>query len=167
MIALHLTDLKSFMNELLKTDTFDHFLLQEAVITSAATYVIDGHINKDFYSESELEELGLTGYPALPFSFLRQNCFDLIKGKKAPDSFRFVFELSPENLSRTLESVQSSYTAADLSGVFINLRFQNQLLTLTTGISYRIFSVDKSLDSAWDALVKRFLSQHKISFEEL
>jgi hypothetical protein len=167
MIALRLTDLKSFMNELLRTETFDHFLLQEAVIVSAATYVIDGHITKDFYSAQELEELGLAGCSVLPFSFLRGSCFDLIKGKKTPASFRFVFELSPENLRRTLESVHSSYTASDLSGVFINLKFQNQMLTLTTGISYRIFSTDKSLDVEWDTLVKKFLTMHQIAFEEL
>jgi hypothetical protein len=167
MLALQLSDIKNFMNTLLRTDTFDHFLLSEARITSAATYVIDGHVTKDFYSAEESEELGLSGCPALPFSLLRGNCFDLIKGKKAPVSFRFVFELSPENLQRTLEKVHSSYTASDLSGMFINLKFQDQLLTLTTGISYRIFSADKSLDNEWDSLVRRFLTQHGISFEEL
>lgn len=167
MIALQLTDLKGFMNTFLKADTFDHFLLQEAVITSATTYIIDGHITKDFYTENELEELQLTGYPMLPFSMLRGNCFDLIKGQKAPAAFRFVFCLSPENLRKTLVAVSSSYTESDLSGVFFNLKFQNQMLTLTTGISYRIFSTDKSLDAEWDKLMKRFLSQHQISFEEL
>jgi hypothetical protein len=142
-------------------------LLQEAVIVSAATYVIDGHITKDFYSAQELEELGLSDYSVLPFSFLRGSCFDLIKGKKTPASFRFVFELSPENLRRTLDSVRSSYTVSDLSGVFINLKFQNQMLTLTTGISYRIFSADKSLDAEWDTLVIKFLTRHQIAFEEL
>jgi hypothetical protein len=78
-----------------------------------------------------------------------------------------VFELSPENLRRTLESVHSSYTVSDLSGVFINLKFQNQMLTLTTGISYRIFSADKSLDAEWDTLVKKFLTRNQIAFEEL
>jgi hypothetical protein len=167
MLALQLTDVKGFMNTLLRTDTFDHFLLQEAVITTAATFVIDGHLTDGFYSTEELDGFGLTGCPLLPFSMLRGSCFDLIKGKKTPLSFRFVFELSPENLRKTLASVQSSYTPADLSGVFINLKYQNALLTLTTGISYRIFSTDRSLDAEWDALVKRFLSLHGIAYEAL
>ena len=50
--------------------------------------------------------------------------------------------------------------------MFINLKFQQKKLLLTTGISYRIFSVDKS-DQEWDSLVKRFLTAHEISFEEL
>jgi predicted fused transcriptional regulator/phosphomethylpyrimidine kinase len=78
-----------------------------------------------------------------------------------------VLALSPENLHRTLESIGSSFTEDDISGVFLNIRYQNQLLSLTTGISYKIFSVDKTLDAEWDRLVKQFLKQHEISFSEL
>lgn len=167
MIALELTDVKDFMNKLLRSDTFDHFLLQEAAIINGASFVIDGYVNQSFYTESEIEELGITGYRIMPFSMLRQQCFDLIKGKKTPTSFKFVFLLSPENLERTLSSLQSSFTINDITGVFLNLKFQNQLLTLTTGISYNIFSPDKSLENEWDQLVRRFLAQHEIDFEEL
>ena len=167
MIALELTDIKDFMNKLLRTEVFDHFLLQEAVITSGASYVIDGHITKGYYTDEEVETMGISGYKMLPFSQLRGNCFDLIKGKKTPNSFKFVFLLSPENLKKTLASSGSSYTENDISGVFLNLKYQNQLLTLTTGISYNIFSTDKSLESNWDKLVCRFLYQNDIKFEEL
>lgn len=166
MLALKLTDIKDFMTKLLRSDIFDHFLLQEADILTGASFVIDGHINKDFYSSEELEALGLTDHKALPFSMLRTQCFDLIKGKKTPSSFKFIFLLSPDNLSRTLASVQSSYTVSDISGMFLNLRYQNQLLLLTTGVSYTIFSTDKSLEAEWDKLVRRFLIQHEIAFEE-
>lgn len=167
MIALELTNIKSFMNKLLTTTTFDNFLLQEAIIQSSAAFVIDGHLQKGFYSQEELEELHLTRDNVLPFSMLRANCFDLIKGKKAPSSFKFVFMLSSDNLEKTLNSLGSSYTIHDLSGVFMNIKYPNQLLTLTTGISYRIFSTDKSLEQEWDKLVMKFLKQHEISFEEL
>ena len=53
MLALELTNVKDFMNKLLKSETFDNFLLQEAVITSAASYVIDGHIHDGFFSSEE------------------------------------------------------------------------------------------------------------------
>ena len=167
MIALELTDIKDFMNKLLRTEVFDHFLLQEAVITSGASYIIDGHITKGYYTDEEVETMGISGYKMLPFSLLRGNCFDLIKGKKTPNFFKFVFLLSPENLKKTLASSGSSYTENDISGVFLNLKYQNQLLTLTTGISYNIFSTDKSLESNWDKLVCRFLYQNDIKFEEL
>lgn len=167
MIALELTNTKDFMNKLLKTETFDNFLLQEAVIASAASYVIDGHINSGFYSENELEELGFTNLKMLPFSSLRGNCFDLIKGKKAPSSFKFIFLLSPDNLVKTISASGSSFTPNDISGVFLNIKYQNQLLSLTTGVSYNIFSPDKSLENYWDSAVKKFLFNNEIAFEEL
>ena len=57
MISIELTDTKDFMNKLLRTEIFDNFLLQEAVITKAASYVIDGHLQKGFYSSTELEAI--------------------------------------------------------------------------------------------------------------
>ena len=129
--------------------------------------MIDGHIHPDFYTSEEMEELEITDCDFLPYALLRGNCFDLIKGKKTPSSFKFVLLLSPKNLERTLSSIQSSFTGNDITGVFLNIRFQKQQLTLTTGISYRIFSVDKTLDNEWDRLVKQFLKQHEIAFEEL
>lgn len=167
MIALELTNVKDFMNTLLRSEVFDHFLLQEAVITSAASYVIDGHITPGFFQEEELDELKLTNNSILPFSMLKNNCFDLIKGKKTPSAFKFIFLLSSDNLNRTLASCGSSYTANDITGMFLNIKYQNQLLTLTTGVSYRIFSTDKSLDASWDKLVLKFLSQNNIAYEEL
>ena len=167
MLALTLTNTKDFMNKFLKSEMFDHFLLQEGVVVSSASYVIDGTITKGFYTEAETEELGIKDLHFLPFSMLRPRIFDLIKGKKAPSSFKFVLMLSPDNQKRTIERIDSSYTPADISAMSMNIKFQNQMLTLTTGISYRIFSTDKTLEPEWDKFVRQFLSQHDISFEVL
>ena len=167
MLALALTNKKDFMNKFLKTEIFDHFLLQEGIVVSFASYVIDGTITKGFYTDTEAEELGIKTFHFLPFSMLRPRIFDLIKGKKAPSSFKFVLMLSPENQKRTMERIGSSYTPADISAMSMNIKFQNQMLTLTTGISYRIFSTDKTLEQEWDKFVRQFLSQHDISFEVL
>ena len=98
---------------------------------------------------------------------LKTNCFDLIKGKKTPSAFRFVFLLSPENMEKTLNAVGSSYKPADVTGMYINLKYQNQLLSLTTGIAYNIFSTDKTLENEWDKMVVKFLKQHEIEYEEI
>lgn len=167
MIALELTDIKDFMNKLLRSEVFDHFLLQEGVITTGVTYTINGQITKGFYSEEEIEESHLEGCRFLPFSMLRTNCFDLIKGKKTPSAFRFVFLLSPRNMEKTISAVGSSYQVSDVTGMYINIKYQNQLLSLTTGIAYNIFSTDKTLENEWDKMVMKFLKQHEIEFEEI
>lgn len=166
MIALELTDIRDFMNKLLGTDTFDHFLLQEVLIQKDASYHLDGRVNPGFYTDEEQEILGIKGFSFLPFSMLRPQCLTVFKGKRKPLSFKFVFLLSPPNLEKTLASFKSSFTVSDISGIFFNLHYQSDRLLLTTGISYRIFSPDKSLDHEWDRLMKLFLRQKEISFEE-
>lgn len=167
MTALELTDIGDFMNKLLRTDAFDHFLLQEASISAGATYIIDGHITEGYYTDEELEDQSLKGLRMLPFSYLRGKCFDLIKGRKTPTSFKFIFLLSPENLANTLRSLDSSFSPEDISGIYINIKYQNQLLTLTSGVSYATYSMDRSLEGGWDRLVTRFLSQKGISWEAI
>ncbi len=167
MIALELTEVKTFMNKLLCSDVFDNFLLQEATIQGAISYHIEGALHTDFYSTEELEIEQLTGLPFLPYGKVRTQCFDLIKGKRTPSYFKFVLLLSPSNLQKTLQQTGNSLTPADVSGMFLNLKFQNNKLTLTTGVSYRIFTVDKQLEREWDALIQRFLTNHGIEFLSL
>lgn len=167
MIALTLPEVKIFMNKLLCSDIFDNFLLQEAIIQGAITYHINGTLHQDFYSMEELEAEQLTGLSFLPYRKVRTQCFDLIKGKRTPSYFKFVLLLSPANLEKTLQQTGSSFTSQNISAIFLNLKFQNKKLLLTTGISYRIFTTDKSLEQEWDILIKKFLKNHQIMFEEL
>ena len=167
MLALQLPEVRIFMNKLLCTDCFDHFLLQEATIQNSISCHIEGTFHPDFYSDEELETMHLKGLSFIPYGHVRTQCFDLIKGKRTPTFFKFVLLLSPENLERTLKQTGSSLSSADVSAVFINLKFQNNELLLTTGISYRIFTTDKTLDYEWDRLIKRFLKNHEIAFFEL
>lgn len=167
MIALNLIDVKDFMHKLLCTEIFDHFLLRETTICGSCTWNMDGSIHTDFFSAEELEEQGLTELSYVPFGQVRPQCFQLIKGRRVPSYFKFVFLLSPTNLTRTLAKTHSSFLPDDITGMFINLKFQHGKLLLTTGISYRIFSVDKSLEQEWDSLIQRFLKNHEIIFEEL
>lgn len=167
MLVLQITNVKDFMHKLLCTDTFDRFLLSEAAIKGKGSYVIDGHPVPDFYSREEQEELGIAGLPCLPFGLLRENCFSLIRGTHTPTSFRFVFQLSPDNLARTLAAGASGLTTSDVNAVCLNIRFQDGSLTCTTGISYRSFIPHHILDQEWDALLQRFFNSHEVPFTEL
>ena len=167
MIALQFADIKDFMNKLLCTELFDHFLLPEATISTFATHTIDGHLHPDFFSPED-EQYDLLKQTAIsPFSLLRPICFQLIKGNRTPLGFKFVFQLSPENQRRTVEKSGSSFKTEDITGMFLNLKYQDQKLTCTTGISYRTFSMDKSLEQEWDRLVTVFFKNHKIPYEVL
>ena len=167
MIALEFVDIKDFMHRLLCTDLFDHFLLPEATITTYVAHTIDGHLHPDFFSPED------AGYDALlqtaisPFSLLRPVCYQLIKGNRTPLGFKFVFQLSAQNQQRTIEKSGCSFQTEDITGMFLNIKYQDRKLTCTTGISYRTFSMDKSLEQEWDRLITVFFKNHKIPYELL
>ncbi len=167
MTALSILNVKEFMNVLLRSDVFDSFLLSEGSITTYMTFHLDGHSKADFFSPEDEAYALVSQESYVPFSLVRPACFDLIKGKRAPSSFQFVFQLSSDNQARTLASIGSSFSTGDISGMYLNLKYHNMQLTCTTGVSCRVFSMDKSLEQSWDELVKRFLKSHQLAFEEL
>ncbi len=167
MTALSILNIKDFMNILLRSDAFDNFLLSEGSITTYMAFFLDGRPKAGFFNTEDEEYARLSQESYVPFSLVRPACFDLMKGHRPPSSFHFIFQLSKENQARTLASIGSSFSAEDVSGMYMNLKYQNQQLTCTTGVSCRVFSLDKSLEHAWDDLVKRFLKAHRIPFEEL
>lgn len=165
MIALKITDIGTFINKLLKEGMCDHFLLQEAVITQAATFTIDGSLQADYFDSEETENLQLQDLSYVPFSLMRPHCLKLMQGKKKPLYFKFVFLLSPANQLNTVERAGTSFLPEDVSGMYLHFTYKNETLTCTTGISYRKFSLDKTLDQEWDLLVPVFLRKNGIAAE--
>ena len=165
MKAFCIKDQKQFMNHLLKSELFDHFLLAEATIHGAISYSVDGHINREFFDAEELAALTADGSEYLPFSYFRPICYELIRGKHTPLYMKFVFLLSRTNAKKTIVSADAGLTSEDVSGIFLNLTFRDGHLVLTTGVSYRTFTLDRSFDNAWDTLAARFLSSHGIDFD--
>ena len=78
MRSWKILDVKKFMNIMLCREAFDTLLLAEASITGGVSYVIDGHLTEDFYSEQELEEMGLdVPQITLLFQHLEQKGFHI------------------------------------------------------------------------------------------
>ena len=46
MVSVEITGIKEFMNKLLNSEAFDSFYLEEAVIATFNTFIIDGHLIK-------------------------------------------------------------------------------------------------------------------------
>ncbi len=166
MLALQITSMKIFMNQLLNSDTFDSFLLEEAVISTANTYTIDGHINKDFYPAEERDTEHLP-YDLQPWREIKGLCFNLIKGKHTPLYFKFVLHLKPEAVKSLLEKELSAIDSSHVKAFVLNIRYDGTTATLTTGTSYHTFVMSKEPDSIWDNALLHFLSQKEIPCENL
>lgn len=165
MIALQIQEIKSFMNKLLLSQTFDNFLLVEGHITTYNTFHIDGRLQKDFFTAQEIEEGNLTHRTFSLWKEVRPFCLELIKGKKTPLGFRFTFQLSEENTKKLLcASGITSLTPENVSGLLFNVRYDHNGLSCITATNLNLFTLDKSLEHAWDDMLKRFLKQQEISF---
>ena len=177
MILLKITDIKLLMQKLLSENetAFDSFLLSEAVIRMSSTYVFDGHINKDFYSSEELEELETAAQSKgrifsdqmVRWSQTKLQAFSIIKGKKTPSTFSFVFYLAKENINKFTLGLSGEVSPESIAGLMLKINYDGSTLTISTGSALNIFSLDKTVDKAWDEMVKKFISSLEINYEEL
>ncbi len=161
MIALKLLEVKECMSKLLLSDTFDSFLFIEGEIVTFSTFSIDGFLKKEFF------EKDMT--PSRTYALwkdIREYAFSLIKGKRTPLSFHFVFGLSETNITRLLQQ-QLTFQPQDVQGLYLNLKYDGQNLTCVTGTSMRLFTLDKSLEEAWDQMVQKFFLKKEIRAEVL
>ena len=142
MLALKITDVKDFMNKLLIGEVFDRFSLVEASVTTFNTFTINGKLHYDFFdtdTKAAFEE-NSTEYSL--WHDVKPYCFSIIRGRRTPLNFRIV-------------------------SFYLNIRYKNQSLLCTTGVSYTSFSPDKRLEHLWDDSMTVFLSSHHIPCEKL
>ena len=166
MIALQILSLKQFMNHLLVTDTFDHFDLEEAVISTACNFHIDGHINREFFedqTEGATQEL-----PEFrPWSEIKGLAFDLIKGKRTPLFFRFTLHLNGTETAALLEREQCDVPAAQVKTLALNIRYDGSTAVLTTATAFHTFLLSKEPDVIWDKYLQGYLDAKGIEYSIL
>ena len=162
MRVYRLFDNKNVMAHILTKDTFDNFLLSEVKISGKASLHLTGSPASGFFSEEELDERGYVTY-----GVLRPICLEMIKGTKTPESFTFMFLLPSKELEGFLDETESTLQPFDVENLSFLVRFKDGELTLTTGSAFKIFTMDKSINDAWEKWVQNFLHEKGISFEEI
>lgn len=164
MISLKINNTKAFMNHMLLQNTFDHFWVKEASIETFYTITIDGSRKKDFYTPEELEEAN-TFTQLITWAECKNICLEMMKGKKVPLSFHFVLKLSPKNTEKIISATDTALTTLDVSGLYLNISFENAGVTAITGTSLNTFTMDKSVDHAWDEMIKKFFTKHNLDYD--
>ncbi len=168
MIALEIKITKNMMNALLLSEQFDSFLVEEAVITTYNTFHIDGHLVREYYSNEEWAHLEAE-YPSTIFSSwkeIRPHCFQLIKGKKTPASFKVVLHAAPALIEKIAANPECGVAANLIRSLVLNIRYENGKVTCITGSAFTTFVMDKSVERLWDAYVRQFLSGLGLDFEQ-
>ena len=160
MIALALTDVKECMGKLLLSETFDPFYFIEGEIVTFSTFTMDGYLKKDFYNDENVPEREYALWKDV-----REFCFSIIKGKRTPLSFKFILGLSDSNIEKLLLQQELDFKPQDVRGLYINLKYDGQNLQCITGTAMNLFTMDKSLEQAWDKMVQKFFTQKEIKYE--
>lgn len=167
MLALEITALKPFMNGLLAGDLFDTFLLEEAEIATANTFHIDGRLNRDFFPEEEWTDSSIRPYEFAPWKDLKGVCFDLIKGKRTPSRFQFVFQLMPKHTASILEKGNAAIAPNLVKAFVLTVRFNGEKAILCTGTSFTTFVPDKEPERLWDEACKQYFYKKGIACEPI
>lgn len=142
---------KPSMSHLLLKDTFDQFSFIEGEITTFNTFTIDGYLQKDFFEEKPEDSHA-------HWKDVREFCFQIIRGKRTPLNFKIILSLAPENFPGFLNQQNvAGFRPEDIQGMYLNLSYDGLNLTCITGISMKTFTMDKSLERAWDDAAKKKL----------
>ena len=167
MKAFQILDIKDFMKELLVKDAFDAFRVSEFSVTTNVSYSIDGEIHPEFNTPDEIATTPSDGETYISWGDIKPFCFSVIKGKQAPLNFKIVFILSKETLAKLLADNNITMSADDIFGLYLNCQYENNSLMCVTGTSLRLFSLDKTLDNAWDTWVAEFLDNNGFTHEAI
>lgn len=153
MICLKIKKTREFMNRFLMTEAFAGFFLVEASVVTAVAYKIDGRIRKDFYTKQEQEEQELPEF--ISWKSFRPQILQMIRGTHTPLFMKLVLACAPEK--------------ADAQNLIRNLlcsvKYENGGVTLTGGVSYQGFSMDKEPEKCWDRELCRLLDSMNLEYE--
>jgi len=156
MKAYRILNHKDFTSQLFLSETFDNFLVTEATFVTAFTSRFDGRLTTPEGNACEFTD----------WRTLRPIALSLLKGKVLPRSIHLVLKLNPENTMKTVESLALGLDPDTVAGLFLNIRYEEEVFTVVTGSSFRSFSPDRTLDPAWAEVVRRFLNHHRLEYEE-
>lgn len=162
MTAFKIEDLKGFTSSLFVGEGLDSWLLREASIVTFNTFSIDGRIRHGYFTEQETERDHIRELS--PWKLVRPFCYSLIRGKRLPESFRITLQLPAGGVERFLKSVQPEFGAEQVGGLYLNIRYEEQILRCVTGISLKVFTMDKRIEQGWDAWMGQFLKEKGIAY---
>lgn len=150
---------KSCMSHLLLKDTFDIFSFIEGEFTTYNKFTINGYIQEDFFDEKPEDTYSRWGK-------IRDFCFQIIRGKRTPLSFKIVLALPDEKLPDFLTAHGlTGYRPDEIQGLYLNFHYDGKQLQCITGTSLHTFTMDKSIEHEWDAEAKSILKCARIDGE--
>jgi hypothetical protein len=151
MISLLIIRQKDLTTQLFGNDGFDRFEVTEAEFVTAFRTRITTDV---------------PGQGGTTWEAVRPVAYRILQGTSLPRKFHIVLKLSASNTVKTLDSYGYAVDEAALPSFFINIIYEREKLRVVSGCSKPSFTLDRGLDEAWDATVKKYLAHKQIDYEE-
>lgn len=166
MVCLKIKNAKQFMQKFLMTEAFADFLLAEARIDTFVRFNIDGYVRKEFYTKEDRELQKFHEYAA--WESIRPQVVQLVKGKRTPLFMKLTLVYTPEKAQESFAKEATASEAGDLIKYLLcTVKYENGMITLTGGVSYQGFTMDKNPEKCWDRALCLFIEQMGLEYEIL
>ena len=162
MISLKILEMNRFMGKLLKGETFDGFLLKEGFLRTNIEYRFQGQLFAEYFDTEEQAKLE---EKYVYWGELRPTVFELIKGKRTPLAFSFTLLLTKNDTTQLLARRQVN-VGEDSPSLFLQIRFEHGTGHMVTGTARNVFTLDKSLEEAWDEEIRQLMKAMELTVEE-
>lgn len=83
----------------------------------------------------------------------------MIKGSRTPLSMKLVFSMPRHSIESFIAKNVLNTRSDAVTGLYINIRYENKQLSVITGTSLSSFTLDKSMENAWDTAVEHFIKK--------
>jgi len=138
MLSLSIADTKDFMTLLLKSDCFDDFDFHNIIIHSFACF-----------------EIGkMPQHDAFLWKKMKPYVFEIIKGNTLPKYTKIVL------------CKNGNFLGLSESTFFLNITYENGEVSISTGVSQKSFSLDRSAQICWNEWVLSFFDEKNILYTD-
>lgn len=161
MLSIRIPNQKDFTTRLFAQEDFDDLLLDSAVFRVYADYTIDGHINSSYFDQ----DAGEPNQSFLPWAKYRPVCFQMIKGNRKPTYFKLVFRMNDAHCRQFEQHAGISLDSLSVSALFLNIRYDNNIILITTGVSLKSFSMDCIVETAFEQYILQYFRNKKLEFD--
>ena len=166
MVCLKIKNTKALMQKFLMTGDFADFLLVEAQVDTFVSYVIDGRVRREFYTREEQKQQELSEFAA--WESMRPQVLQIVKGKRTPLFMKLVLACMPQKAKACLKAVEGQGDSESfVKYLLCTVKYESGVITLTGGISYQGFTMDKSPEKCWDRELCGLLEEMGLAYEIL
>ena len=152
MEIVEIEEKAEYIKELFEKEKYDSFYLSEARVKTKLDYYVNGRLNREYFdteAQADLPEY-------IEWKDIKATVYAYLKGERLPIGFKIILMFNRENISRLLEMNNLPVKEEDVSALFMNVVYEHETLSVTTGTSLKIFTMDKTLEHIWDDTIKKY-----------